>query len=155
MAISLSWKVTAAVAGLLVAGLAWHGILRYRATQQADLIIQQSERTAQLQAQQTQEQLRQRHDAFSATLAHRREELAQNYQQVVDQGRELKALQEAQLERQRQAALRVAASYALSRDQQCASGIVITRTGSSFSQPHGKDGQPIRCQGNKADEPLR
>jgi hypothetical protein len=33
--------------------------------------------------------------------------------------------------------------------------LVINRSGSSFSQALGKNGQPIRCTGDTAAEPLR
>jgi hypothetical protein len=54
-----------------------------------------------------------------------------------------------------QEAHRIEASYILDKNQLCANGIVIARRGSSFTQARGKDGQPIRCLGEKATEPLR
>jgi hypothetical protein len=60
-----------------------------------------------------------------------------------------------QVGRELQEAQRVEDSYVLDKNQQCANGIVIDRRGSSFSLVRGKDGQPIRCQRDKAAEPLR
>ena len=75
--------------------------------------------------------------------------------QVADQAREYQARRVVQLERQQEQDRRVAASYLLDENQQCANGIVIDRRGSTFTQARGRDGGPIRCQGDKALEPLR
>jgi len=136
MTIALRWKIAAAVAALIVAILGFNGVSR-------------------LQAEQARAGARQRHDELARDLRQRREELASNYRQVADQAREYQARRAVQLQRQQQEAQRIAASYQLDANQQCANGIVINRRGSSFTQARGRDGGPIRCQGAKAAEPLR
>ncbi len=155
MSISLSWKLVGAAIVPVVAGLAWNGLSRYLAARQADEIIQESARAAAIQAQQAEAQARQRHDELAANLRQRRAELASNYRQVADQGREYQARRAVLLARQEQEAQRLAASYVLDKNQQCAHGIVINRRGTTFTEVRGKDGQPIRCRGDKAVEPLR
>lgn len=155
MSMSWSWKVAGAALGLVAAGLAWNGLSQHFAARHADEIIQESARAAAMEAQQAQAQARQRHDQLAANLRRQREELASNYRLVADQGREYQARRAVQLARQEQEAQRRAASYLLDQNQQCADGIVINRRGSAFTEVRGKDGQPIRCQGNKAAEPLR
>lgn len=155
MTIALRWKIAAALAALVLAVLAWNGVSRYLAARHADELIQEAERAAALQAEQAKARARQRHDELARELRQRREELASNYRQVADQAREYQARRAVQLERQQQEAQRVAASYLLDENQQCVNGIVIVRRGSTFTQPRGRDGGPIRCQGDKALEPLR
>jgi len=155
MTLSLPWKITGVAVGLIVAWLAWNGVSQYFAARHADEIIQESARAAALDAQQAKARARQRHEELAADLQQRRAALASNYRQVADQAREYQARRAVQLARQRQEALRVEASYLLDENQQCANGIVINRRGSTFTQARGKDGAPIRCQGNKAAEPLR
>ncbi|MGB3271153.1 MAG: hypothetical protein WBA65_14485 [Rhodanobacter sp.] len=155
MTIALRWKIAAALAGLVLAVLAWNGVSRYLAARHADELIQESERAAALQAEQAKARARQRHDELARELRQRREELASNYRQVADQAREYQARRAVQLERQQEQERRVAASYLLGENQQCVDGIVIDRRGSTFTQARGRDGGPIRCQGGKALEPLR
>jgi hypothetical protein len=155
MTIALRWKIAAALAALLLAVLAWNGVSRYLAARHADELIQESARAATLQAEQAKARARQRHDQLARELRQRREELASNYRQVADQAREYQARRAVQLERQQEQDRRVAASYLLDENQQCANGIVIDRRGSTFTQARGRDGGPIRCQGDKALEPLR
>ncbi|THD09470.1 hypothetical protein [Rhodanobacter lindaniclasticus] len=155
MTIGLRWKVAAALAALVLAALAWNGVSRYLAARHADELIQESRRAAALQAEQAKARARQRHDQLARDLRQRREELASNYRQVADQAREYQARRVVQLERQQEQDRRVAASYLLDENQQCANGIVIDRRGSTFTQARGRGGGPIRCQGDKALEPLR
>jgi cytidylate kinase len=74
---------------------------------------------------------------------------------VNEQARQYQAEQAVRLERQRQEELRVQESYRLDRNQQCVGGVVINRSGTSFTQVFGKDGAPIPCRGDLATEPLR
>ncbi|MEO6798800.1 MAG: hypothetical protein ABI178_02510 [Rhodanobacter sp.] len=155
MSIPLAWKVLGAGIGLVAAGFAWNGVSRYLATRHADEIIEESARTAVMEAQQAEAQARQRHDDLAANLRQRREELATNYRQVDDQARAYQGKRAVQLALEQQETKRIAASYMLDASQQCAGGIVIDRRGSSFTQKMDKDGRPIRCQGSKAAQPLR
>lgn len=155
MTIALHWKIAAAATALVVAALVWNGVSRYVAARHADELVQEAERAAALQAQQAQARAQQRHDELARNLRQRREELASNYRQVADQAREYQARRAVQLARQQDEARREAASYLLDSNQQCANGIVINRRGSSFTQARGRNGGPIHCQGDKADEPLR
>ena len=155
MTIALRWKIAAAVAALIVAILGFNGVSRLLAARHADELTQEAERAAALQAEQARAGARQRHDELARDLRQRREELASNYRQVADQAREYQARRAVQLQRQQQEAQRVTASYLLDANQQCANGIVINRRGSSFTQARGRDGGPIRCQGDRAAEPLR
>lgn len=155
MAIALSWKIGGAAVALIAVGLAWNGLSRYLAAQQANEINQESAHAAAMQAEQARAQAQQRHDELAADLQRQQEELANTYQQTTDQARQYQAELAVREARQRQEALRIAASYLLDRNQQCAGGIVIDRQGSSFTKPVGKNGQPISCQGDKASEPLR
>jgi hypothetical protein len=155
MTIALRWKIAAAVAVVVLAALAWNGASRYLAARHADELIEESARAAALQAEQAKAQARQRHDELARQLRQRREDLASNYRQVADQAREYQARRAVQLQHQQEQARRVAASYLLDDNQQCVDGIVIDRRGSTFTQARGRDGGPIRCQGDKAAEPLR
>ena len=60
MAIALSWQIGGVAVGLIAAGLAWNGLSRYLAARQAKEIIQESAHAAAMQAEQAQEQARQR-----------------------------------------------------------------------------------------------
>lgn len=155
MAIPLSWKVGGSAAGLIVALLAWNGVSRYLAARHADEIIQEAARSAEMEAKQAQAQARQRHDQIAANLQQRREDLASNYRQIADEARQYQATVAVREAREREEKLRIAASYYLDGNQKCAAGIVINRQGSSFTKAIGMDGQPIKCQGDKASEPLR
>ena len=155
MAMPLSWKIGAAVAGLALAVLAWNGVSQMIAAHQADEIVRESARAAALQAEQAREHARQYRAQLAADLKQRREDLANSYQQISEQARQYRAEQLVRLDRQRQEEQRIQATYRLGRDQQCVDGIVIDRSGSAFTQARGKDGNPIACRGNTASEPLR
>lgn len=155
MAMPLSWKIGAGVAGLIIAVLAWNGLSQYLAAHHADEVTRDTARAAELEAQQAKAQAQQRQAQLAASLKQQREELSNAYQEANEQGREYQAKQAVLAERQRQEELRVQASYRLDRNQQCADGIVINRNGSSFTQMIGKDGAPIPCKGNTATQPLR
>jgi hypothetical protein len=155
MAVPLSWKVGGAVAGLVIAAFAWHGCSLYLAARHADELTRDVAHNAELAAQQARAQAEQRSAQLAATLQHRREEMANTYRQVSEEAAQYRVEQARREERQRQEALRVKASYRLGPDQQCAGGLVINRSGSSFSQALGKSGQPIQCSGDTAAEPLR
>lgn len=143
------------MAGLVIAALAWHGCSLYLAARHADELTREVARRAELQAQQARAEAKQRSARLAATLQRRREELANTYRQIGEEGAQYQLEQARRDERQRQDALRLKASYQLGRDQQCAGGMVINRSGSSFSQALGKTGQPIQCTGDTAAEPLR
>jgi len=155
MAMPLSWKIGAGVAGLIIAVFAWNGLSRYLAARHADEITRDSARAAALEAQQAQAQAQQRQAQLAANLKQQREDLSNTYQEVNEQARQYQAEQAVRLDRQRQEELRVQASYRLDRNQQCIGGIVINRSGSSFAQAVGKNGAPIACKGDLATEPLR
>jgi biopolymer transport protein ExbB/TolQ len=155
MAVPLSWKVGGAVAGLVIAAFAWHGCSLYLAARHADELTRDVAHNAELAAQQARAQAEQRSAQLAATLQHRREEMANTYRQVSEEAAQYRVEQARREERQRQEALRVKASYRLGPVQQCAGGLVINRSGSSFSQALGKSGQPIQCSGDTAAEPLR
>jgi membrane protein involved in colicin uptake len=155
MAMPLSWKIGAAVAGLIVAVFAWNGLSQYFAARQADEITRDSARTAMLDAQHAEAQAQQHQAQLAAALKQQREDLSNAYQQVDEQGRQYQAEQALRLNQQQQEDLRVQATYRLDASQQCEGGIVISHSGSSFAQVVGKDGQPIPCTGNTATEPLR
>lgn len=155
MAMPLSWKIGAVVAGLVVAAFAWNGLSRYLAARQADEITRDSARTAAMEAQQAKARAQQYRAQLAADLKQQREDMSSTYQQVNEQARQYQAEQAIRLERQRQQDLRLQASYRLGSNEQCAGGIVIRRKGSSFTQAVGKSGAPITCKGDTAAEPLR
>ena len=155
MSIPLPWKVAAVAVGLIVAGLVWNGVSQHLASRHADEIIQASARAAAISAQRAQVQAQQHHDELAANLRQQRAELASNYQQIAGQAREDQVKRAVQVGEELRDLQRVEDSYVLDKTQQCTNGTVINRRGSSFSQVRGKDGQPIRCRGNKAAEPLR
>ncbi|HEY8586763.1 MAG TPA: hypothetical protein VIL60_08575 [Rhodanobacter sp.] len=155
MAMPLSWKIGGAVAGLILAALAWHGLSLYLAARHADELTADVARNAEVEAQQARASAQQRSAELAATLRRQREELATAYRQVRQDAAKYQVEQAARDERKRQEALRVKASYRLGPDQVCADGIVINRRGASFTQALGTTGQPIQCTGDTADEPLR
>jgi hypothetical protein len=155
MAMPLSWKIGGGVAGLIVAVFTWNGLSQYLAARHADEVTRDSARTAELDAQQAKAHALQSRAQLAADLKQRREDLSDAYQQVNEQARQYQAEQAVRLERQRQEELRVQESYRLDRNQQCVGGVVINRSGSSFTQVFGKDGAPIPCKGDLATEPLR
>jgi hypothetical protein len=155
MAVPLSWKIGAAVASLIVAVLAWNGVSRYFAARQADEITRDSAHTAELEAQLARAQARQNQALLAADLKQRREGLSNTYQQVKEDARLYQEAQAIRLNEQRQEALRVQATYRLDRNQQCVGGLVINRSGSSFTQAVGTGGKPIACKGDTATQALR
>ena len=128
MTMPLSWKVGAAVAGLTVAAL---------------------------DAQLAKARAEQRSMQLAATLQRRRDDLANTYREVGQRAAHYQAEQSRRQALQQQEARRIQASYRLGPNQHCAGGIVINRNASSFTHAVGKSGQPIRCQGDTAAEPLR
>lgn len=155
MAVPLSWKLGGAVAGVIIVAFAWHGCSLYLAARHADELTRDVARDAALEAQQAKAEAQQRSARLAATLQRQREDLANIHRQVGEDSARYQVEQAGREERQRQEALRVKASYRLGSDQRCADGLVIDRHGSSFSQALGKGGQPIRCTGDTAAEPLR
>jgi nitrogen fixation/metabolism regulation signal transduction histidine kinase len=155
MAMPLSWKIGAGVAGVIVAMLVWNGLSQYLAARHADEIMRDSARAAEQDAQQARARAQQHEAQLAADLKQRREDLSNTYQQVNDQARLYQAERAVRLDRQRQEELRVQATYRLDQNQQCVGGIVINHSGSSFAQVFGKDGAPIPCKGETATEPLR
>jgi septal ring factor EnvC (AmiA/AmiB activator) len=155
MAVPLSWKVGGAVAALLVAALAWHGFSLYMAGRHADELTRDVQRNAELQAQQARAQAQQRSAELAATLQHQRDDLANTYRQVNEDAAEYKVAEARREEQRRQEERQVQATFRLGPNQKCAGGIVINRSGSTFTQAVGKRGQPIHCTGDTADEPLR
>jgi hypothetical protein len=151
----LSWKIGAAVASLIVAVFAWNGLSQYFAARQADEITRDSAHTAMLDAQQAKAQAQQYQARLTADLKQQREDLSNTYQQVDERARQYQAEQVTRANRQQQEELRVQATYRLDGNQQCEGGIVISHSGSSFTQVIGSDGQPIPCRGDTATEPLR
>ncbi len=155
MAMPLSWKIGVVAASLFVGVLGWNGLSRYLAARQADEIIHDSARTAELDAQLARARARQNRELLANELKQRREDLSNTYQQVKEDARLYREEQAIRLNRQQQEALRVKATYRLDRNQQCVGGIVIDRSGSSFTQAVGTDGKPIPCKGDTAAQPLR
>ena len=155
MAMPLSWKIGAAVAALIVAVFAWNGLSQYFAARQADEITRDSARTAMLEAQQAKAQAQQHQAQLAADLKQHREDLSNAYQQVDEQARQYRVEQAMRLAKQQQEELRVESTYRLDANQRCEGGIVISHSGSSFTQLIDPSGQPVPCQGDKASEPLR
>jgi len=87
----LSWKIGAAVAGVIVAAFAWNGLSQYLAARKADEITRDSARTAMLQAEQARAQAQQDQARLAADLKQRREDLSNTYQQVDEQARQYQA----------------------------------------------------------------
>lgn len=155
MAMPLSWKLGGAVTAVVVAALAWHGLSLYLAARHADELTLDVARSAELEAQLAKAHAQQRSAELSATLKRQREDLANTYRQVSEDAAQYKVEQARREERQQQEALRIKASYRLDPNQKCADGMVINRSGSSFSQAIGSKGLPIQCTGDTAAEPLR
>lgn len=155
MAMPLSWKVGGAIAALLVAALAWHGVSLYLQSRHADELARELARSAQLEARTAEAQAQQRSAQRAATLERTRKERADNYRQINQEAAQYKLELARREEIRRQEQLRIKASYHLGPDQHCAGGLVINRRGSSFTQAIGKNGQPIPCIGDTATEPLR
>jgi hypothetical protein len=155
MAMPLSWKIGAGVVGLIAALFGWNGVSQYLAARQADEIMRDSARTAELDAQKAKAHALHFQAQLAADLRQQREDLSTTYQQVSEQARQYQAEQVIRQNRQHQQELRVQASYKLDRNQQCVGGVVINRSGSSFTQIFGKDGKPVPCNGDTAAEPLR
>jgi biopolymer transport protein ExbB/TolQ len=155
MAVPLSWKLGGALAAVIVAAFAWHGLSLYQAARHADELTLDVARNAELEAQLARTKAQQRSAELAATLQRQREDLANTYRQVGEDAAHYHAEQLRREERQRQEALRLRARYQLGPNQQCAGGMVIDRSGSSFSQAIGSTGEPIKCSGDTAEEPLR
>lgn len=155
MAVPLSWKVGGAVAVLIIAAFAWHGATLYLEARHADELTRDVQHNAELQKQQAMAEAQQRSAQLTATLQHQREDLANTYRQVSQDAVDYQVAQAKREEEKRKEALRVKATYRLGPNQQCAGGIVINRNGSSFTQAIGATGQPIKCAGDTAEEPLR
>jgi hypothetical protein len=151
----LSWKIGAAVAGVIVAVFAWNGLSRYLAARQADEITRDSARIAMQDAQEAKAHAQQYQAQLAARLKQQREDLSNTYQQGGEQARQYLAEQVIRANRQQQEDLRVQATYRLDGSQQCEGGIVISHSGSNFTQVIGQDGAPIPCKGDTATEPLR
>jgi len=155
MAVPLLWKVGGAVATLIVASLVWRGFSVHLAERHADELTLDVARNAELEAQRAKAQAQQRSAQLASTLQHQREELANTYRQVTDDATKYQIVEARREEQRRQEELRVKESYRLGPHQKCAGGIVIDRSGSSFTQVTGATGQPIQCIGDMAKEPLR
>ncbi|MFI4958338.1 MAG: hypothetical protein ACHP7C_04155, partial [Lysobacterales bacterium] len=125
MAMPLSWKIGAGVAGLIVTMLVWNGLSQYLAARHADEIMRDSARAAEQDAQQARARAQQHEAQLAADLKQRREDLSNTYQQVNDQARLYQAERAVRLDRQRQEELRVQATYRLDRNQQCVAGILL------------------------------
>ncbi|GAB2546964.1 hypothetical protein GCM10027065_18190 [Rhodanobacter koreensis] len=151
----LSWKIGAAVAGMIMAGFAWNALSRYQAQRQADEIMQNLARTAAQNAQQAEEQARQFHAQVAASLNQQQEDRYNTNQQVSEQARQYQVEQAMRLKRQQQEAALQQQRFMLGPDQKCVGGVVIAARGSSYSQATDSDGQPIPCTGQTATEPLR
>lgn len=155
MVIPLSWKIGAGVAGLIIAMFAWNGFSQYLEARQADEITRDSAAAAAQESQQARARAQQLHAQRAAKLIQQRADLSNTHEEMKQQARQYQAQRAVRLEKEHQEELRVQASYRLDQNQSCAGGIVINRSGSKFTQVVGKDGTPIKCQGNLAEERLR
>jgi chromosome segregation ATPase len=155
MAMSLSLKIVAAGAGLVVAVVAWNGLSQYLAGRHADEVMRDSARAAEQDAQLAKARAEQHQAQLAANLKQQREDLSETHQQVNEQSRQYQAALAMRMEKQRQEALRVQATYRLDRNQRCDAGIVINHSGSNFTPVVGRTGQPVSCKGDTAAEPLR
>ncbi|MGH8159597.1 MAG: hypothetical protein ACREPQ_15855 [Rhodanobacter sp.] len=151
----LSWKISAAVVGVMVVGFAGHALAQYRAQRQADEIMQDLTLAAAQNAQQAQDHARQYHAEVAASLSQQQEDRYNTNQQVNEQARQYRVEQAMRLNRQQQEASLLQQRFKLGPEQKCIDGVVITARGSSYSQETGSDGQPIPCTGQTATEPLR
>ncbi len=141
--------------GVFAAVLVWNGFSRYLAGRHADELALDYVRTTQVDAQLAKARGEQRSAELAATLQRRRAEMANTYREVGEQAAHYQVELGKRQEAQRQKALRVQAGYRLGPNQNCADGIVINRSASSFTQAVGKGGKPIPCKGNTATQPLR
>lgn len=155
MAMPLSWKIGGAVAGLIAAALLWNGLSQYLAARQADEITRESAHAAALEAQLAKAHAEQYQAQLAADLKKHREALSTTYRQVKEDAKLYRQEEALRLNRQRQEKLRVQATYRLDHNQRCIGGIVINRSGSSYTQSVGTDGKPIPCKGDIAAQPLR
>jgi hypothetical protein len=155
MAVSMSWKIGAVLAGLVVAVVAWNGVSQFLVGRHADEVLRASALAAQEDAQRAKALAEQHQAQLAANLKKQRDELSQTHQQVDEESRQYQAALAARMEKQRQEELRVQSTYRLDRNQRCDAGIVINHGGSGFTTVIGKTGQPITCKGDTAAEPLR
>lgn len=155
MTTPLSWKVGGAAIAVIAVALTWHGLSLYLQARHADELARELAHSAELEANAARAQTQQRSAELAATLERRRKELANTYRQVNEDAAHYQHELELREEKHRQEQLRIKASYRLGPDQRCAAGLVINRRGSSFTQAIGRNGQPIRCVGDTAAEPLR
>jgi hypothetical protein len=151
----LSWKIGAAVASLIVAMFAWNGLSQYLAARQADEITRDSARIAMQDAQLAKAQAEQHQAQLAANLRQQQDDLSSTHQQVDERARQYQAEQVVRANKQQQEDLRLLATYHLDANERCEGGIVISHSGSSFTQVVDASGQPIPCQGDMAKEPLR
>ena len=155
MAMPTSWKIAAGAAGLILAIFAWNGFSRYLVGRHADEVTRESARLAELNAQKASERSRQYKIQLAADMEQRRKAILEIHQQVKEDSRQYQVAQAARVEQQRQEELRVKATYKLDASQRCAAGIVFNHAGASFTTFIGSDGQPVKCKGDMALQPLR
>lgn len=151
----LSWKLAAGAAGLIVAIFAWNGLSQFLAGRHADEVTRESARLAEINAQVAGERARQQKAQLLADLEQQRKAMLEIHQQVNEDSRQYQAAQAMRAEKQRQEDLRIKASYKLGPNQRCAAGIVFNHAGASFTTLVGADGQPVKCKGEIAAQPLR
>lgn len=155
MALPVSWKIAAGVAGLILAVFAWNGVSRYLAGRHADEVTRESARLAELNAQKASERSRQYKLQLAADMEQQRKAILEIHEQVNEDSRQYQAAQAARVEQQRREDLRVKATYKLDASQRCAAGIVFNHAGANFTTFVGADGQPVKCKGDMALQPLR
>lgn len=155
MAMPLSWKIGAAAAGLVVAVLAWNGVSRYLTERHAQEVMRDSARAAEQDAQQAKARTQQHEAQLAAALKQQQEDLSNIHQEVNEQAQQYQTQQLIRQNRALQEQLRVQSTFRLDRNQHCDAGIVINHSGSNFTPVMGRSGQPIKCQGDTAVEPLR
>jgi ABC-type lipoprotein release transport system permease subunit len=155
MAMSLSWKIGAGAAGLIVAMLAWNGFSRYATERHAQEVLRDSAHAAEQDAQQARARAQQHEAQLAADLRQQQEDLSNIHQEVNEQGQQIQTQQLIRQNEKLKEQLRVQSTYRLDHGQHCDAGIVINHSGSSFTPVMGRSGQPIKCQGDTAVEPLR
>ncbi len=155
MAMPLSWKIGAGVAGLIIAVFTWNGVSQFVAARHADEITRESARTASLESQQAKANADQRQAQLAVYLKQQQDELANTHQEVFEAAHQYQAELLLREEKKHQEQLRIQASYRLDRNQKCDGGIVINHGGSRFTPVIGSDGKPMTCKGDTAAEPLR
>lgn len=155
MVMPSSRKIVGVAAGLIAAAFALHGLSLYQAARHADALTAAVARNAALAEQRAREHAQQRSAEMAATLRRQRRDMANIHRKVNEEAAHYQRQLARREESQRQDALRMKASYRLGPGQKCAGNIVITQRASSFTQAVGKNGQPIRCTGDIAAEPLR